>query len=460
MQGTIQNAAKQGSHGAITGDDGVTYTYTALGWRDDSRPAEVGMRVDFDVRGSHAVAIYPISGVVPATPPMGGVHPVPTSPVAGGGPAAPMSPQMQGMPSSQPQYATVATAPGAAMTPQSPPARKVLGLKWWYWAAAGGGTLIVVGAVVAAFLLGIVSLTSAPIGNEFARQQYEGQEYVLVLYEDELAIFSDSGSVSDPELASALLRSYAWEPFVGGIDVGGLKVLADDVRDLEVGVSEASTYLDDAVGILEELNYTEVMASNGDNVPVMSVVNEAFADRAKNTSSVGEAGGYIRSLASEIKGFGSNSASLQDAANRLSAADLSSLPGGEIDSLVSNASSASLELANIVRSIRGGVSRAIDGAEDMNRALLKASVMSPIRDRDSTQDMFRDFSSTMSDLESELSDISNLFSGIDSELAAVGNELQNNLDSVSQAVAPELERWLAEPYDLEWPPADPARRTK
>ena len=120
---------------------------------------------------------------------------------------------------------------------------------------------------------------------------------------------------------------------------------------------------------------------------------------------------------------------------------------------------ASIQLADIIGSIRGQVERASDGAEDLERALLKASAMSPIRDRDSMRDTFRDFSSTMSNLESELSDISNLFGGIDADLAAVGNELQNNLDSVSQNIEPQLERWLAEPYDSEWPPADPGRRT-
>ena len=459
MQGTIQNAARQDSHGDIMGDDGVIYTYTALGWRDDSRPAESGMRVDFDVRGSHAVAIYPISGVVPPTPPTGAVHSGQAPPVAGGAPPAPPFPQMQGVPPAQPQPAAVPTAPGAATTPQSSPTRKLLGMKRRYWAVAAGGTLILIVAVVAAFLLGLISFTSAPIGNEFARQQHQGREYVLVLYEDELAIFSDTGPVSDPHLAEAVLRSYAWEPLLGEIDVGTLKGSADDVRELEGSVSEVTSYLDDAAGILEELNYMEATNSNGDNVPVMPVVDEAFADRARNTSSVGEAGSRIRSLASDLKRFGTSSASLQDAAIFLSGVDLSLLSSSEIEPLVSDAASASIQLADVIGSIRGEISRASDGAEDLERAFLKASAMSPIRDRDSTRDTFRDFSSTMSDLESELSEISNLFGGIDSDLATIGKKLQNNLDSVNQAIDPQLERWLAEPYDSEWPPADPGRRT-
>ena len=199
--------------------------------------------------------------------------------------------------------------------------------------------MVLIVAVVAAFMLGLIAFTSAPVGNEFARQQHQGREYVLVLYEDELAIFSDTGTVSDPHLAEAVFRSYAWEPLLGEIDADRLKGLADDVRELEGSVSEVTSYLNVAEGILEELNYMEATTSNGDNVPVMPVVDEAFADRAKNTSSVGEAGGHIRSLASELNRFGTSSTSLQDAAVFLSGVDLSLLSSAEIEPLVGDAAS-------------------------------------------------------------------------------------------------------------------------
>ena len=75
MQGTIQNPANQNGQGVILGDDGVTYTYTMLGWRDAATPATSGMRVDFDTRGAHAVAIYAVPDALrplanPAPPPM------------------------------------------------------------------------------------------------------------------------------------------------------------------------------------------------------------------------------------------------------------------------------------------------------------------------------------------------------------------------------------------------------
>ena len=68
MQGSIISIASKGGQGVILGDDGVHYTYTPAGWRDISLRATPGMRVDFEVRGSHAVGIYPMLGMAPTAP--------------------------------------------------------------------------------------------------------------------------------------------------------------------------------------------------------------------------------------------------------------------------------------------------------------------------------------------------------------------------------------------------------
>ena len=52
----------------VLGDDGVRYAFTPLGWRDAAVQPVVGMRVDFEVRGQHAVGVYPISDPLPPTP--------------------------------------------------------------------------------------------------------------------------------------------------------------------------------------------------------------------------------------------------------------------------------------------------------------------------------------------------------------------------------------------------------
>ena len=67
MLGSILGAASGGNQGVILGDDGVRYTFTPTGWRDPSLRANAGLKVDFDVRGSHAASIYPVPRAVPTT---------------------------------------------------------------------------------------------------------------------------------------------------------------------------------------------------------------------------------------------------------------------------------------------------------------------------------------------------------------------------------------------------------
>ena len=181
MQGTIQTAARQYEPGVILGDDGISYTYTVLGWRDAATPASPGMRVDFDTRGSHALAIYPVPGMAPPTPPLGGAYaspppPAPSAPQPSApppqmygapppqpppAPAAPQPsappPQMYGAPPPPQQPSPFGAAPTAAPPPQTPPPRKLLGLKWQYWAIGGGVAAVVLVAVAAAFLFGLFS---------------------------------------------------------------------------------------------------------------------------------------------------------------------------------------------------------------------------------------------------------------------------------------------------------------
>ena len=68
MQGSIISVASAGGQGLILGADGVHYTYTPAGWRDPSLRAAPGMKVDFEVRGSHAVGMYPMPGATPPAP--------------------------------------------------------------------------------------------------------------------------------------------------------------------------------------------------------------------------------------------------------------------------------------------------------------------------------------------------------------------------------------------------------
>jgi len=61
MRGRILGVATGDTAGAITGDDGQRYRYTAADWRGE-RPAVAGGVVDFEVEGQAARDIYPTVG--------------------------------------------------------------------------------------------------------------------------------------------------------------------------------------------------------------------------------------------------------------------------------------------------------------------------------------------------------------------------------------------------------------
>ena len=162
MQGVILSAGA--AQGTILGDDGTRYTFTPLGWRDEGTPPAVGMRVDFEPRGSHAVGIYPILGVAPTPTGTPAVHPDrPT----GALPTAPgVSPTVSGGPPTQPPPPPPA---------QSPPLEKGgFGAAWWHWALAGGGVVVILG-IVGAVALGVFRSSGSPIGEEPPREPMAAQ---------------------------------------------------------------------------------------------------------------------------------------------------------------------------------------------------------------------------------------------------------------------------------------------
>ena len=182
MQGVILSAGR--ARDLILGDDGARYTFTLEEWQGDDLEPEAGMRVDFEVRGSDAVDIFPILG------------------------AASMPPTL-----SPPPPRTTQGAVGAQPPAAPPPEKKsgIPGMKWWYWAAAVGA-LVVLGIGVA-FALGAFGQSGLPVGREVARHTHEGKVYVLVEYGDELVIFAGSGApVGQLEVAEGILHSYSWRP--------------------------------------------------------------------------------------------------------------------------------------------------------------------------------------------------------------------------------------------------------
>ena len=183
MKGVILSAGT--AQGLILGDDEVRYTFTPLGWRDKGTPPAVGMRVDFEVRGSRAVGIYPISGPVPTPPAAPEVPPAPpttalpptpgalpptsgTLPTPGALPPTPGALPMPGTASGQPAGlppSGLPTAQGAApaQPPPPPPATTGFAMAWWHWAGAAGA-LVVVG-IVGAVALGLFEASDPQLAS-------------------------------------------------------------------------------------------------------------------------------------------------------------------------------------------------------------------------------------------------------------------------------------------------------
>ncbi len=63
----------------ILGDDGIRYSFTTQGWRDDSLASVEGMAVEFENRGTRAVSVSPAPGYQPSasapTPQRASRHP-------------------------------------------------------------------------------------------------------------------------------------------------------------------------------------------------------------------------------------------------------------------------------------------------------------------------------------------------------------------------------------------------
>ena len=454
MQGVILSAGR--GRDLILGDDGNRYAFTLEEWQGEEAAPEAGMRVDFEVRGSAAVDIFPIPGAAP-TPPA----PMPTPPVPT--PPAPPAPRPAPPAAAKAPPAEPASAPPARPAPpvaskalpaepaSAPPARPAppagvgFGTAWWHWALAVCALAVV--AVVAAFALGLFGSSGAPVGKEIARHTYEGRTYVLVEYGRELAIFSAASGapVGERGLAEGILRSYAWRQALGDFDAGGLGDVSAKVRRLDDSVSGVRGLSNDVVYIFDELDGMKARIPLLGSISAMDVVRESF-------SGVEEAEDLIRSLDSELNALGDNAASLTRASDRIRGVEPSSVSGDEMEALFGDAAEAASDLEGSVRAVRDFVSEATEAVGDLESAL-RAGSDTPI-----IGDALGDFARSVGRFESELSGLSGLLGGFESELGSLEGDMRAASDSAGKTFETDVDRWLAEPYDSEWPPADPARR--
>ena len=441
MQGNILSAGS--AQGIILGDDGVRYTFTPAGWRDPNISPQVGMRVDFEVRGSHAVGLYPVSGSAPPSspapapgvpsqpPPHAAVAPPTVSSIQPTGAPTPVPSSQQGAPPVQPP----------------PPERRRFGSRWWHWTLAGVGVVVVALVVVGAFFLELFGSSGPPEGREIARHTHEGRTYVLVEYGNELAIFSESGSpVGQPDLAEEILRSYVWREVIQDFEIEQLNDVAQRVQRMDDSVSDLRGLSNGVVSVFDQLYDMEATVPLLGSVSAMDIVRESLP-------AVGYAEDRIRSLDSELNDLRNNAASLTGASRQIRNADLLSVSGKEMNALFAVASEAATDLEGTAGSVQESVSQVEDAVGDLSAALRAGS------DTPLIGDALGGFARQAERFESELSSLSTMLGGLESDLGTLGGDLEGALESAENALRANMERWLVEPYDAQWPPPadeDPA----
>ena len=449
MQGTILSTGR--AQGIILADDGVRYSFTPAGWRDPGVVPEVGMRVDFEARGSHAVGLYPLPGSPPSSSPTPGV---PSQTLPSGAAASPNAfPVLPTLPNALPPGVSPGQPTGTAQSvpsgeqgapPVLPPTpeRRGFGSKWWHWGLVGGGVAVVAIVVMVAFLLGLFGGGGHPEGKEIARHTHEGTTYVLVEYGDELAIFLESGApMGQPGLAEEILRSYAWRQVIEDLDIERLNDVAQRVQSMDDRVSDLRGMSNGVVSVFDQLNDLEASVPLLGSVSAMDVVRESFP-------AVGESEDLIRSLNSELNALGSSAALLTDASRQVSGADHTSVSGRDMEALFNDASVEVMDLESTAGSVRGSVNQ-VEGAAGGLAAALRASSDTPL-----IGDALTDFAQRTERFQSELSGLSSLLAGLESDIGTLRQDLQNAMESADETLRADLERWLPEPYDAQWPPAD------
>ena len=318
------------------------------------------------------------------------------------------------------------------------------GKEWWHWALAVGA-LVVLGVIVA-FALGLFGPAGPPVGREIARHTHEGQAYVLVEYEDELALFSGSGApVTGGGLAQDVLYSYAWGQVVAGFDTGKLAGVTERVRQLDESVSDARRLSNAVVAIYDELEGMSANIPILGRVSAMDVVREFF-DAVEDTEPL------IRRLDFELNALEENGASLSRASARILGVNPSAVSGREMESLFAEASASARDVERSARDVRNFISEVAEAAGDFESALRSGSV-TPI-----IGGALDNFAGRVGQFESELSNLSGLLREFESELDGLARDMDDGVESAQNTLRADMERWLAEPYDTEWPPADPDRR--
>lgn len=437
MLGVILSAGN--AQGLILGNDGVRYTFTPLGWKSEDVRPQMGLRVSFEARGSVAEEIYAIQGQAQPTAPTPyqlaqPATTIPTPPSSGQEPGSSATPRQP-----DPRSKTALASPGGFIRKLGAPASWLSSTKWWHWAiAAGIALLIAVGILVAVLLQG------PPIGREIARVLYSGASYTLVEYGNDLAIFDRNGSPVTGEQTAAVLSNYAWQQELRSIDRDELAGSARNAESVNDSLSGARNFTNDVIDLLDGLDSLSVSLL-GSRISALDVLAESF-------DGLREAESLMRAFSSELNDLESAGDDLSDAARRMTEIDAAQASAGEIRSLFEDVLHAAENIPPAASSVRERLSEVEEAAIGLEEGLLKSSDVPVIGDA------LRDYAETVSGLHLRLSRISGLLENLETDLASLSRGFQASMDSATKALEDYMNRWLEEPHDPEWPPADPDRR--
>ena len=276
---------------------------------------------------------------------------------------------------------------------------------------------------------------------------YGGNAYILVEYGDKLALFTESGSpVTSRSLANEVLRSYSWKQVLDDLDADEMTDTVRKVEEVDSNIVNIRSLSNATVDVFDELE------SLGADVPLLGKVSAMDVVR-KSYPGAGSAQDSIRSLNSQLNDFRENADTLIEASGRVTSRNVSSdIDGDEMDRLLRDAVTSAQDLRNIVQFVKASVSDVLNAAGDLESALQEAS------DTPLIGDAIGGLASTAARFESGLSDLTSKLRDFEGELSSVGSVFQKALDSATRAQEGYMARWLEEPHDSEWPPADPERR--
>ena len=453
MQGQILSAAVTSNQGVILGDDGARYTFMPEAWRDPSVRAWVGMRVTFEARGIHVEEVYPLFGAdagvninIPLTAPPIQHRQVSQAPLVN--PTAPVT--------------TAETPPADPAATESPPIGQLktgqnfskFGKSRWLTGIDKSRALMMAAIIMIVVLIAIGGATTfyllgieKPIGRELARHTYVGDIYILVEYEEDLAVFTESGTpVTDRNRADRVLHSYAWKPVVDSIDYSGVAQTVLTVQKIDSSITDVRSLSNQAVDVLERLE------GIGASIPVMGRVSAI--DVVKRTyPGVGTAEESIRSFDSELNKWGVNTDELVGSTNRIvELSESGDLEGNNLVGLFTDVSSSAQGIASTVSAIKGKVSEVEGYARSLEAALDDAS------DTRFIGGAIGSLASPVGRFRGELRTLASTLGTFESDLTQIHSQFQGGLNAAASAHEGYMLRWLDEPHDPQWPPTDPERR--